>query len=150
MLNETETTRLNNLETLLRRLLTISKAELEGEELSESEYEFIRTFGEQLDGIITGVNDQGKETTIIADVHTDTNTAVVLEEAVGYIDLVIVAYKTPAGTIIAGAGPVFSYYEFKQPMSDRLTDEGWAQLLEQGQQPNRPLWTESFLAEESI
>ena len=147
VLNETETTRLNNLETLLGRLLTISKSELEGKELSESEYDFIRTFGEQLDGIITGVNDKGKETTIIADVHTDTNTAVVLEEAVGYVDLVIVAYKTPAGTIMTGAGPVFSYYEFKQPLSNRLTDMGWTQLLEQEQQPNRPLWTESFLAE---
>jgi hypothetical protein len=146
-LNETEINRLNNLETLLKRLLSISKVELEGKELSESDYEFIRSFGEQLDSVITGVNAQGKETTIIADVHTDTNTGLVLEEAVGYVDLIIVAYKTPDGKVIAGAGPVFSYYEFKQPMSDRLTDEGWKQVLEQGQQPDRPLWTESFIAD---
>ncbi len=147
VLNETETYRLNNLETLLRRLLTISTLELEGKQLNESDYEFIRDFGEHLDSIITGVNDQGKETTIIADVHTDTNTALVLEEAVGYVDLIITAYKTPDGKVIMGAGPVFSYYEFKQPMSDRLTDEDWKQLLEAGQQPSRPLWTQSFIAE---
>jgi hypothetical protein len=146
-LNETETNRLNNLETLLGRLINISTLELEGKELNESDYEFIRTFGKQLDGIVTGVNDQGKETTIIADVHTDTNTELVLEEAVGYVDLIIVAYKTPDGKVTVGAGPVFSYYEFKQPMSDRLTDEAWKQQLEQGQQPSRPIWTQSFIAE---
>jgi hypothetical protein len=146
-LNETETFRLYNLETLLGKLLTIATSELEGKELSESDYEFIRGFGGQLDGIITGVNDQGKQTTIIADVHTDTNTGTVLEEAVGYVDLIIVAYKTPDGNVIAGAGPVLSYYEFKQLMSDRLTDEAWKQLLESGQEPSRPTWTESFLAE---
>lgn len=146
-LNETETNRLNNLETVLKRLLNISTLELEGKELKESDYEFIRNFGEHLDSIITGVNNQGKETTIIADVHTDTNTALVLEEAVGYVNLIIVAYKTPDGKVIMGAGPVFSYYEFKQPMSDRLTDEAWKQLLEAGQEPSRPIWTESFIAE---
>jgi hypothetical protein len=146
-LNETETNRLNNLETLLRRLINISTLELEGKELNDSDYEFIRSFGKQLDGIITRVNDQGKETTIIADVHTDTNTELVLEEAVGYVDLIIVAYKTPDGKVIVGAGPVFSYYEFKQPMSDRFTDEAWKQLLEEGQQPSRPVWTQSFIAE---
>ncbi len=71
----------------------------------------------------------------------------VLEEAIGYVDLIIVAYKIPNGNIIVGAGPVFSYYEFKQPMADRLTDEAWKQLLEAGQQPSRPVWTESFIAE---
>ena len=147
VLNQTETHRLNNLEILLKRLLNISKAELEGKELNDSDYGFIRSFGEQLDSIITSIDDQGKETTIIADVHTDTNTEQVLEEGVGYVDLLVVAYKCPDGQIFVGAGPVFSYYEFKQPMSDRLTDEEWKQWLENGQQPPRPNWTDSFVAE---
>lgn len=147
VLNETESQRLTNLEILLDRLLTISIAELEGRALNETEYEFIRTFGEQLEGVILGVNSDGKQTTIIADVHTDTNTALVLEEAVGYVQLILVAYKCPDGRIIGGAGPVFSYYEFKQPMSERLTDEEWNQMLEDGQQPTNPEWTQSFIAE---
>jgi len=147
VLNETEIHRFSNLETILKRLLNISKIELEGNELNQSDYEFIRNFCEQLDATITGVNNQGKETTIIADVHTDTNTGLVLEEGVGYVNLILVAYKCPDGQIIAGAGPVFSYYEFKQPMSDRLTDEEWKQILENEQQPNRPTWTNSFVTE---
>jgi hypothetical protein len=139
--------RLISLETIIKRLLTISSAELEGEELTPGDYQFIDSFGEHLDEVITGVNAQGKQTTIVADVHTDTNSAQVLEEAVGYVNLLVVAYKTPDGQILLGAGPVFSYYEFKQPMSDRLTDEEWKTLLETGQQPLPPQWIENFTAE---
>ena len=64
-----------------------------------------------------------------------------------YVNLLVVAYKTPDGQILLGAGPVFSYYEFKQPMSDRLTDEEWKTLLETGQQPLPPQWIENFTAE---
>jgi hypothetical protein len=48
-----------------------------------------------------------------------------IEEGVRYVDMLIIAYKLPDGRIPLGAGPVMSYYEFKQPMSDRLTDEKW-------------------------
>ena len=68
----------------------------------------------------------------------------VLEEGVGYVDLILVAYKVPDGRIIVGAGPSLSYYEFKHPMSDRLTDEQWKEMLESGKAPPRQRWTESF------
>jgi hypothetical protein len=148
VLSPTETARLNNLESILERLLNISTDELKGKELSENDYSFIRNFGEQLDYVVTGVNDKGKETTMVADVHTDTNNPQqVLEEGVGYVDLMIVAYKVPDGRIIAGAGPVFSYYEFKQPINNRLTDEQWIGMLQSGQTPQQPSWTSSFHSE---
>jgi len=88
---------------------------------------------------------EGKETTIVADVHTDTNEpAEVLEEGVGYVDLILVAYKVPDGRTIIGAGPTLSYYEFKQPINNRLTDEAWKQMLKSGKPPLRPAWTSSF------
>jgi len=146
-LSDEEKSRLESLENILDRLITISQDELEGKELSEDDYEFIRNFGQQLDSIVTGVEAKGKETTLVADVHTDANSERVLEEGVGYVDLALVAYKVPDGNIILGAGPTFSYYEFKQPMSDRLTDEQWKELLEQGQQPSRPDWIQSFYGE---
>ena len=64
---------------------------------------------------------------MVADVYTDINTGQVLEEGVGYMNLIMVVYKVPDGRLIIGAGPVFSYYEFKHP--HRLTDEGWKDLL---------------------
>ena len=147
VLNDTETNRLQSLELILERLINISKKELENKDLTDSDYEFIRNFGENLDSIVTGVKDKGKETTIIADVHTDTNTGRVLEEGVGYVDLILVAYMTPNGNIIVGAGPILSYYEFKHPMDDRLTDEQWTDMLQSGQTPDRPDWVISFISE---
>jgi hypothetical protein len=143
-LSDEEKSRLESLEDILDRLITISQDELEGKKLSEGDYEFIRNFGQQLDSIVTAVEVRGKETTLVADVHTDVYSGRVLEEGLGYVDLALVAYKVPDGSVILGAGPALSYYEFKQPMNDRLTDEQWKELLEQGQQPSRPDWIDSF------
>ena len=146
-LSSEEGSRLESLETILASLIRISKDELEGKELSESDYEFIRNFGQELDSTVVGVETEGKETTIVADVHTDANPPEqVLEEAVGYVELALVCYKVPDGRIILGAGPTLSYYEFKQPVDERLTDEQWKEMLESGEQPPRPEWIQSFYA----
>ena len=129
VLNQTEKARLEALEGALNRLVEISKDELENKELTEEDYAFIRNFGENVDAVVAGVDIVGKETTIIADVHTDTNSGQVLEEGIGHVNLILVAYKVPDSRIIIGAGPVFSYYEFKHNMGDRLTDEKWKEML---------------------
>lgn len=146
-LTQDEGARLESLEGILERLLQISKDELENKELTEDDYAFIRNMGQNLESVVTGVEDKGIKTTMVADVHTDTNTMTVLEEGLGYVDLILVAYKVPDGRIIIGAGPTMSYYEFKHPMSDRLTDEAWIDMLESGDAPDRPDWTDSFRAE---
>jgi len=135
--------RLENLETILERLVELSEKELENEELTEEDYEFIKNFGDGLNAVISEVDEKAKKTTIIADVHTDGNTEQVLEEGVGYVDLVVVAYKVPDGRILIGAGPVMSYYEFKQPMGERLTDEKWQEMLG-SEAPERPEWYFNF------
>jgi len=146
-LSDEEKARLENLEGILGRLINISKDELANKELDEADYRFIRNFGEELESIVAGVEAEGKETTIVADVHTDTNPPrQVLEEGIGYVDLILVAYKLPDGRILIGSGPVFSYYEFKHPMDDRLTDEKWQEMLESGNVPERPDWIASFYA----
>jgi len=38
---------------------------------------------------------------------------------------------------------VMSYYEFKWPMSDRLTDEKWQEMLESNP-PEPPEWIPNF------
>ena len=42
------------------------------------------------------------------------------------------------------AGPIFSYYEFAQPVEDRLTDAVWETMLRKGKQPSRPAWVGVF------
>ena len=144
ILNETEKKRLQSLERILNRLINISTDELENRELIEDDYEFIRDFGGHLDYVVTGVDTEGKETTIVADVHTDCNTGMVLEEGVGYVKLILVAYRVPDGRILLGGGPVFSYYEFKHPMDDRLTDEAWREMLHSNP-PDEPEWVREIV-----
>ncbi len=145
VLSQEEDRRLGSLEAILDRARRIAIKELEGEELTDGDYSFIRNFGKGLDEVICGVEAEGKETTLVADVHTDTNQPQeVLQEGVGYVDLLLVAYKVPDGRIVIGAGPTLSYYEFKQPINNRLTDEQWKQMLRSGQAPPRTAWTSSF------
>jgi hypothetical protein len=143
VLNETERARLQSLERILERLISISKAELENKELTEDDYEFIRNFGENLDSVVAGVDFEDQYTTIVADVHTDVNTEMVLEEGVGHVNLILVAYTVPDGRTIVGAGPVLSYYEFKHPMDDRLTDGMWREML-WSNPPERPEWVKGI------
>jgi hypothetical protein len=136
--------RLDQLDSVLARLLDISTRELENKTLSQDDYDFIKNFAEAINSIVTGAGESTQKTTLVADVHTDQNTKSVLEEGTGYIRLMLVAYKLPQGHILIGAGPVYSYYEFKQPMSDRLTDEKWREMLSSGNGPKLPEWTKSF------
>ncbi len=139
---------LSKFSEILNRLLDISKKELENKSLSDKEYSFIENFGsisERLIETISGgdVDSDAFKTVLVADVHTDGNTKKVLEEGEGYIKTGIIAYKLPEGHVVLGVGPVFSYYEFKQPMKNRLTDEGWRKILDSNPPPE-PEWNSSF------
>lgn len=146
VLDDSAKRRLESLEKILKRLVDLSKKELENEELTKDDYAFIKNFGKELNAVIADVDDKAKKTTIIADVHTDQNTKQVLEEGVGYVKMILVAYKVSDGRILIGAGPVMSYYEFKHPMDDRLTDEKWRELLKSNP-PDEPEWMEGFSSE---
>jgi len=145
VLDKAASGRLARLEKILQQLLDISQKELANEPLTDEDYDFIKYFGEVIEGVVSG-QDEGLETTIIADVHTDSNSSQVLEEGTGYLRLLAVAYKLPEGNIVLGAGPVLSYYEFKHPMADRLTDEAWREMLKGDKTPSQPAWTGTFYA----
>ena len=144
VLDEQSKARLEALDEVLNRLLNISQRELANSKLTEDDYAFIKDFAANINGIVTGSGSATQKTTLVADVHTVQNTSQVLEEATGYIRWMLVAYKLPEGHILVGVGPVYSYYEFKQPMSDRLTDEKWREMLGSGKAPALPEWTKSF------
>lgn len=143
--------KLEQMEQLLLDLKGISEKELQGEPLTDDEYATIRaigdtletltTFSEEIEGEITSEADE--RMALIADVHTDPNTSQVLEEGVGdaFPIYVIVLVE---GQQVVTLGGVFSYYEFKWPMADRLTDETWQAM---SPKPDRPAWTLSFITE---
>ncbi len=123
--------------------------------LTKEEYERIHYYGGELELLTMAAADaeerggrmySEEEAAVIADVATDPLGGRVLEEAVGRVFEIYVVVEIEGNTQIAKGG-VFSYYEFPWPMEDRLTDKKWREMLEAGQAPERPQWTQSFVAE---
>ncbi|HID63566.1 MAG TPA: DUF3160 domain-containing protein, partial [Anaerolineae bacterium] len=149
LLNPEYTDKLNRMESLLLSLKTMAEKELSGQALTDEEYARIRNIGDFLEGITTfSVEVAGQITSeadekmaIVADVHTEGNSGQVLEEGVGDAFTIYVVAPVEGQQVVTQGG-VFSYYEFKQPMSERLTDEAW-QALEP--KPDLPPWTASFI-----
>jgi hypothetical protein len=144
VLSEQGKKRLEELEKILVNLQKIAEKELENQNLTEDDRKFISRFAKSLKNCVAGANTEAQKTTLVADVHTDQNTSQVLEEGTGELELLFAACKLPDGKIFLAAGPVMSYYEFRHPMSDRLTDEKWREILNSEKAPSRPTWTESY------
>lgn len=141
-------------EEILGRLADLSDKELGGMELDRHDYELIWNIGVALSSLkqfpreimekITSGTDERMD--IIADVHTDLNTNQVLEEGVGSpFDIYVIVEDTMGYRVCRGA--VFSYYEFKHPLDDRLTDEKWQEMGKEGRRPDQPPWTRTFITE---
>ncbi len=138
-------------EEILASLATISEKELTGVELTDIEYDLIwntalnlgtlKAFPREIMKKITSGTDDKID--LIADVHTDVNTKQVLEEGVGAPFNIFVIVKDMKGYRLC-QGAVFSYYEFKHPMDDRLTDEKWQGM--RNRRPSQPEWTKSFIS----
>jgi hypothetical protein len=138
--------RLDSLGTLLRRMLDIAVLELNGEPISASDSDLLTNLADRLDMVLGGVEPAGVKTTMVADVHTDQNSKKVLEEGVGYVELLVCVVRLPSGLNMVAAGPALSYYELKHPMNDRLTDEAWRELLVGAEAPEQPPWTKYYRA----
>jgi hypothetical protein len=147
--------KLRHYEELLGTLEAIVKKEITSEALTENEYQAIWKIGSTLQSLTKFPHDIMSRITsgtddkmaVIADVHTDPNSGQVLEEAVGFPSIIYVKVSIGGKDQIV-QGPVFSYYEFKQPMSDRLTDEKWQRMLKEGQEPSLPGWTSEFIGQQ--
>jgi hypothetical protein len=85
------------------------------------------------------ISDYDERFPVVADVLTDLNTNQCLEVGVGEPAWIGVLVLIDGKPYIA-EGAVFSYYEFKQPISQRLTDEDW--WYWDGERPGRQRWLE--------
>jgi len=90
---------------------------------------------------VTGEADE--RMALVADVHTDPNSGQVLEEATGSPARLYLLVQIDGKPYVA-QGAVYTYYEFKQPMSDRLTDEAWQEMLGRDQAPAKPGWSNAL------
>jgi hypothetical protein len=170
LLAEQDDYSLQRLEELARAFQTMAEKELRNEPLTEEEYTTIRFYGGELEHLTMasadtpeggpgGYMDEEPQAAVIADVATDPDpegdgipNPVVLEEAVGRVNEihVVVPVVEEDGTtyLQVAKGGVFSYYEFPWPADDRLTDEAWRKMLDEGQAPPPPEWVDSFFTSE--
>lgn len=166
LLNDTDKEHIDKTELIITYLKTISEKELGNIPRTDDEYEFIRSYGLQLEhlwyeinkkemaelGIDCGDFLQRNTAAIVADVSTSPF-GQVLEEATNvYTIYVVVPIEDK---LRVARGTVFGYYEFPWDQSDRLTDDDWRSIL-QGWGgkweentpaiPARPSWTEIYFA----
>ncbi len=157
ILSENTAANLERLDNLLIFLQDVAERELAGMPLTLDDYERIKYYGGELEAITLAAADPEGETAVpffeedpqaavVADVATDPN-GYVQEEGVGRIFEIYVVIPDGAGGLHLARGGVFSYYEFAWPMGDRLTDESWRAMLDAGETPPRPVWTESYIAD---
>ncbi len=155
LIGEDDIALLERFEKLVIDLKEISEKELNGQKLSDEDYELIKYFGGDLEhlwlevmrdeGVTSRAQTNDNPAALVADVATDPN-GFVLEEAIGHVDAIYVIFPLD-GKLRIGKGGVFSHYEFIHPMSDRLTDEAWQEMLYMEEDPERAEWHSNFLAD---
>jgi len=124
----------------------IAADELAGKPISDGDNQRLWWIGGELSNIwwLTsdvangGASAQDKEAAIIADIARGGDQ--VVEIGTGQIDRIFVLVPDDEGNFQVAVGGVYSYYEFLQPMANRLTDEAWREMLRTGDAPERPSW----------
>jgi hypothetical protein len=144
--------KLDQMADIFDRLVELSIKELENQKLNESDLDFISNAGKTIAEVASfndpsaepWVNEADDRTAIIADVHTDPNTGQVLEVGTGNPFVIYVIVQDHTGKLFLTRGGTFSYYEFKNQMRERLTDEEWHEMLDTNP-PDLPIWISESL-----
>ncbi len=147
---------MKNLSDLNNRLADIAVKELKGELPTDEEFDLIRSYGGQLWHLwlktVENENHVGSYQTydypaaLVTDIATDPANGVCLQLGTGKAARIITAVCFD-GEVRLARGAVYDFYEFEQPVSNRLTDEEWRSMLkdqEGSRMPERPSWIRSF------
>lgn len=162
MLSEADREHLGRLEMLAQRLLVIAKKELNNEVLTDAEYDLIRDYGGTLEHFWLEATKSrtGEEylaprenpASLVTDIATDPN-GTVLQIGTGR-PAEILAVVPVDGTLRLVSGAVYDFYQFEQPISQRLTDTQWRQMIgewagedgwfQKDASPDKPWWTDEY------
>ncbi|NLG04188.1 MAG: DUF3160 domain-containing protein [Clostridia bacterium] len=165
VLNDNDRENLKRLSDLSIRLRDISIKELTGDTITEDDYELIRSYGGNIEHFWAEAIKEKKEeegddfraegefpAALVVDVATDPSGSV-LEQAIGGVASIYVVVPVDGKLRIAEGG-VYSYYQFIQPMGERMTDSEWRRKLgievndnleyEPDESIKQPEWTQSY------
>ncbi len=139
--------RLNITMGIFDRLTEISIKELEDEELTIDDIDYIDNVGNTMN-VLTSfsspiysewIRENDGRDALIADVHTDPNTGTALEVAIGNPLSIFAIVQDHLGNLRVVHGGMYSYYEFTVPIHSRLTDEEWRDIVDTDP-PDMPDW----------
>lgn len=153
---------LSRLSQMAGQLLTISNKELQDKTLTDEEYEFIRSYGGNIEHFWYEASKDTADSEwfdstecpapVVVDIATSPN-GQVLETATGRPSDILVVVKVD-GVIKIARGSVYSFYQFTWPAEDRLTDSKWRWMIgsQQDEDGNynldnpvdQPEWTDSY------
>lgn len=128
----------------------LARKELQGEPLTEDEYERLRTenlsyMAQPFDPNVI-LEEKDRRSGLIADLHTDAVQQRVLYEATGepYLMLALVGNESSPRLTI---GVAFNHYEFTGPLTTRYTDTDWQRLVYEnpGRLPAKNFWYDRLL-----
>ena len=156
---------LNRLAEMANQFLTMSEKELSNTLLTDEEYDLIRNYGGNLEHFwLEAFKDEGENITsgdflaaIVTDIATDPN-GTCLEVGTGNPSTIYVVVPID-GELHICVGAVYSFYQFEQPISERMTDDTWRQMMgisvtDDGTYSydtaiDQPEWTQSYRYEYS-
>lgn len=126
---------LDRLNTLAASLETIAEKELNGELPTDEEFELIRGFGGSIEhfweevykGESEHLSSREFPAAIITDIASNAYGSC-LEIGTGRVSEIFVIIPID-GQLKICSGGVYSFYEFEQPSSDRLTDSKWRVMM---------------------
>ncbi|WP_119069652.1 DUF3160 domain-containing protein [Aggregatilinea lenta] len=142
---------LTSLSLLSAQLAEMARKEVAGEPLSYEEQYFLQ---ENFVGALWNIRYTIEEwitnppetVALVADVASNPDANLALEEAIGSVDTIYVVTNSPFGLQLTRGG-VYSTYEFTVPIDERMTDDEWRAMVAQGTTPNRPAWTDLYLGQ---
>jgi len=136
---------------LVELLRDILLKQIQGQIPTEEEYSRLKGYGYILENIYKKLADRDSTyadelldegMAVIADVHNYEGQC--LEVGVGNPDWIYVLVPIEGEWYLTRGG-VYSYYEFLQPISNRLTDEQWKEMINSGNAPERESWIKKYI-----
>ena len=155
-LNNKETEQFDNFQDLLQFVMSVSEIELTGGKLSKDDHWRLRRIEGQMAYVNTNIqlvgenyqslSEDDEDMALVADVHTSDGKA--LTVATGHADDLI-AVVPIEGQLYLARGSAYTFYEFKVPVSGRLTDHAWKNMLRAHEAPARQPWIKSYFVNRS-
>jgi len=162
MISKDDVENLGLMRDLANKLLVISQKELRNELPTDEEFELIKNYGGNIEHFwyIAMKAEKNQEyitseeypAALVVDVATDPN-GYVLEAGTGNPREIAVVVPVD-GILRIAYGSVYNYYEFTWPLSDRLTDSKWREMIgaapgagyeyERDESMDNPEWTKSY------